>query len=70
MQNFVPKLENENKGYFFVISDEAILEARKRSIEEIFQWLENANRFVYALQTPEERQRVQQAKTIYHHPIS
>lgn len=67
MQGFIPKLENEQRGYFFTISDEAILEARKRSIEDIFQWLENANRFVYALQTPEERLRIQLAKNIYNH---
>jgi hypothetical protein len=62
----LPKSENEHKGYFFSISDEAIYAHRNRSVEDIFNWLESANRFVYAMQTPEERHRSQMAKTIHH----
>ena len=58
------KLENENRGYFFTVTDQEITEHLNRSIEDIFNWLELTNKFVYELQTPEERVRTQFVKSI------
>lgn len=51
-----PKLENANKGFHYTVTDEQIAEHRKRSLKDIFDWLEKTNKFVYALQTAEERE--------------
>jgi hypothetical protein len=53
----IPKQENEKKGFHYTVSDEQIAEHQKRTIEEIFEWLEKTNRFVWSVQTPEERER-------------
>ena len=51
----VPKLENADKGFHYTVTDEQIIEHQKRSLKDIFDWLEKTNKFVYSIQTPEER---------------
>ncbi len=52
----IPKAENADKGFHYTVTDEQIKEHQKRSLKEIFEWLEKTNKFVYALQTAEERE--------------
>jgi hypothetical protein len=66
MDKITPKKENENVGFHYTVTDEQIAEHRKRSIAEIFAWLEETSKFIYALQTPEERERMQKAKNFKH----
>ena len=58
----IPKAENANKGFHYTVTDEQIKEHQKRSVKEIFEWLEETNKFIYAMQTPEERERMRKAK--------
>lgn len=58
----IPKKENANKGFNYTVTDEQIKEHQKRTVLEIFEWLENTNKFIYAVQTPEERERMKKAK--------
>lgn len=58
----IPKAENANKGFHYTVTDEQIKEHQKRSIEEIFEWLEKTNKFIYDMQTPEERARMRMLK--------
>lgn len=51
-----PKAENSQKGYYYFVSEQMIEAHRGRSVKEIFDWLESANKFVFAVQNPEERQ--------------
>ena len=62
--NIQPKTENANKGFHYTVTDEQIREHQKRSLEEIFEWLEKTNKFVYELQTPEEREMAKKMKNI------
>jgi hypothetical protein len=57
-----PLAENEGKGFHYTVTDEQIMEHQKRSIMEIFEWLQSANALIYAAQTPEERERTQKVK--------
>jgi hypothetical protein len=36
----IPKAENATKGFHYTVADEQIKEHQKRSIEDIFEWLE------------------------------
>lgn len=56
------KAENADKGFHYTVTDEQIKEHQKRTVKEIFEWLENTNKFIYALQTPEERERIKKLK--------
>ena len=58
----VPKKENADKGFHYTVTDEQIKEHQQRSIKEIFEWLENTSKFIYEMQTPEERERMRKAK--------
>lgn len=58
----IPKKKNFNKGFYYTVTDEQIAAHRKRSLEEIFQWLEEMHSFIYTVQTPEERMRMQKIK--------
>lgn len=60
--NIIPKAENADKGFHYTVTDEQIREHQKRSLLEIFEWLEETNKFIYAIQTPEERERMRKAK--------
>jgi hypothetical protein len=58
----IPKKENQNREFHYTVTDEQIAEHQKRSIKEIFMWLESTQKLIYALQTPEERLRSKEAK--------
>ncbi len=51
--------EHKPKGFefYYTVSDEQIREHSRRSMNEIFNWLESTFRFVSKLQTNEERDR-------------
>ena len=58
----IPKAENADKGFHYTVTDVQIEEHQKRSVKEIFEWLEKTNKFIYALQTPEEREMARKIK--------
>ena len=58
----IPKAENANKGFHYTVTDAQIKEHQQRSLKEIFEWLETTNKFIYEMQTPEERERMRKAK--------
>ncbi len=58
----IPKAENADKGFHYTVTDEQIQEHQKRSIKDIFDWLEKTNKFVFALQTPKEREMAKKIK--------
>lgn len=60
-----PKAENADKDFHYTVTDEQIREHQKRSLQEIFEWLEKTNKFIYSLQTPEERERSRRIKNGY-----
>ena len=53
----IPIKDNENKGFHYTVSNEQIAAHQKRTIHEIFEWLEKTSMFVFSLQTPEERKQ-------------
>ena len=57
-----PKLENANKGFHYTVTDEQIKEHQQKSVEEILMWIEETSKFIYEVQTPEERIRTKLAK--------
>lgn len=57
-----PKKENGNVGFHYTVTDEQIREHQKKSVEEIIEWVESTAKFIYEIQTPEERKRMKQAK--------
>jgi len=65
----IPKAENANKGFHYTVTDEQIKEHRKLSVKEIFEWLENTSKFIYEIQTPEERERMKTANNFYCHKV-
>jgi hypothetical protein len=50
--------EKNEKGFHYFVTDEQIKEHQKKSVKEIFEWLQSANDFIQALQTPEEQIRM------------
>jgi hypothetical protein len=64
--NLFSKEDNKDKGYYYTVTQEQIKAHQKRSIKEIFAWIESTNRFVYKLQTPEERERLKKSKCFQH----
>lgn len=58
----IPKKENENIGFHFTVTDEQLKEHQKKSTEDIINWLESTAKFIYDVQTPEERERMKKAK--------
>ena len=60
----IPKAENADKGFHYTVTDEQIQEHQKRNVKEIFEWLEKTNKFIYAVQTPEEHERMRKAKNM------
>lgn len=61
-----PKTENANVGFHYTVTDDQIKQHRERSVDEIIEWLEETNKFIYSIQTPEERLRIKQAKNFNH----
>jgi hypothetical protein len=60
--NIEPKKENANVGFHYTVTEEQIKAHQKRSVEEILTWLEETSKFIYAVQSPEERERIKTAK--------
>ncbi len=42
----IPKAENAGKGFHYTVTDEQIAAHQKRSLKEIFEWLEKTNKFI------------------------
>lgn len=57
-----PKHENANKGFHYTVTDEQIRLHQQKSIEEILLWIEETSKFIYEIQTPEERKRMKLTK--------
>ena len=55
MRSLIPIKENENKGFHYTVTEAEIVAHQKRTIAEIFTWLENTTKFIYTIQTVEER---------------
>jgi hypothetical protein len=60
----VSKIGNSEKGFHYTVTDDQIKEHQKLSILEIFEWLEETNKFIHKMQTPEERERMRNVKNI------
>jgi hypothetical protein len=60
--NIEPKKENAGIGYHYSVTDAQIEQRKKMSLEEILNWLETTSKFIYDIQTPEERERTRRAK--------
>lgn len=60
----LPREENQNKGFYFSVTDEEIKAHLNRSCKDIFQWLETTNRFVYQAQTAQERTRSKLSRVV------
>ncbi len=57
MSPLIPIKENEHKGFHYTVSDDQIAAHQKRTVIEVFEWLEKTSMFVFSLQTPEERKQ-------------
>lgn len=55
MENEKPKPQ---RGFYYHVTDEQIKEHQQRTVEQIFEWLESTNEFLYKFQTAEERERM------------
>lgn len=64
MLNITPLKENENVGFHYSVSDEQLAQRAKMTTEEIINWVEETAKFIYELQTPEERERMKKAKNL------
>ncbi len=63
-----PIRENAEKGFDYTVTDEQIAEHQKRTVREIFQMMEAHAKFLYEIQTPEERERMRIVKGKYRGP--
>ncbi|MEO8148414.1 MAG: hypothetical protein ABI723_12285 [Bacteroidia bacterium] len=59
MQN---KKQHPQRGFYYHVTDEQIKEHQQRTVEEIFEWLESTNEFLYKFQTAEERERMNKTR--------
>ncbi len=62
--NSSPIAENQNRGYHFHVNEQQIKAHQKRSIIEIFAWIESTNRFLHQIQQDNEKMRIKLSKTI------
>ena len=62
MNTIIPKRENENKGFFYTVSDEQIAQYATLTIKQKLQWLYDCNSFLARVQTPKERQFMEEMK--------
>lgn len=60
--SWVPKKENQFVGFHYSVTDEQIDTHRKKSVDEIVNWLEETSKFIFEVQTPEERERMKKSK--------
>lgn len=58
MENDIKK----RRGFYYEVTDEQIERHRKMSVMEILTWLEETAKFIWMVQTPEERDRMKKAK--------
>ena len=58
----IPKKENEGVGFTYHVTEEQIRKHQQLSIAQILQWLYETNRFLNAVQTPEEKERMKKFK--------
>lgn len=56
------KIENQNVGFHYTVTDEQLEIRSKMSVEEILNWVESTAQFIYEAQKPEERERMKRAK--------
>jgi len=61
---FKQKIKVPNRGYYYTVTEEQIQAHQKRTIADIFNWIESTNRFVHAVQTQNEKDRHVKAKYI------
>ncbi len=54
--------KNSQKGFFYTVTDEQIEAHRKRSVKDIFRWIESTNKFVHSVQNSHEHKRKLRAK--------
>ncbi len=52
----------QEKGFYYEVTKEQVVEHRKRTIKEIIQWLHSANVFLSKIQTNEEKLRMEMLK--------
>jgi len=57
-----PIKENENVVFHYTVTDEQLEARSKMSTEEIINWVEETAKFIYEIQSPEERERLKKAK--------
>ena len=57
-----PKKENENTGFHYTVSEEQLEWYSKLSVKERLDWVFSAYKFINAVQTDEERERMKKAK--------
>jgi hypothetical protein len=57
-----PKKENRNVGFLYTVSEEKIKAYGKLTLEQKLKWLEEGSRFIYSVQSKEERKRVRAIK--------
>ena len=50
--------EENQKGFYYTVTDEQIREHQQRTVKQIFEWLESTLEFIHRFQTPEERERM------------
>jgi hypothetical protein len=62
MANIIPLEENENVGFHYTVTDEQLATRAKMTTEEILNWVEETAKFIYELQTPQERELMKLAK--------
>lgn len=51
------------KGYYYTVTKEQVLQHQKRSIVQILQWLYQTNLLLSKVQTQEEKERAKTFKT-------
>lgn len=52
------------RGFTYEVTDEQIQRHRARSTKDILIWLEETAKFIWMIQTPEERERMKKAKDL------
>ena len=53
------KKQLQKKGFFYTVTKDQIKEHRKRSVKDIFTWIESTNKFVTAIRQPSEKRNAQ-----------
>ena len=52
----IPQEGNSKKGFHYSITDQQIAQYGKQTLLEKLAWLKETNKFIYSLQTTEERE--------------